>query len=107
MGFLSDAIDKVIRGVRRGRADLKSVVRSALLFTPVWSVITLLALLESMSFNDLPRLSFGLIVGLLSSSPFQVLGSRMVADARYLGYCPPSSACSRYWRSSTRPCRTS
>ncbi|AAM02518.1 hypothetical protein [Methanopyrus kandleri] len=89
MGFLSDAIDKVIRGVRRGRADLKSVVRSALLFTPVWSVITLLALLESMSFNDLPRLSFGLIVGLLSSSPFQVLGSRMVADARYLGVLSP------------------
>ncbi|WP_088336222.1 hypothetical protein [Methanopyrus sp. KOL6] len=89
MGFLSDAIDKTIRDVKKGRADLKSVVRSALLFTPVWSVITLLTLLESMSMNDLPELGFSLIVGLLSSSPFQVLGSRMVADARYLRVLSP------------------
>jgi len=91
MGFLSEAVSEALRNVKRGPIAL-SIVRSTLLLSPVWSIIVIITIIQLMSVESVKRfqeLNFGLIAGALASAPFQVLGSRVTSDSRYLGVLSP------------------
>lgn len=91
MGFLSEAVSEALRNVKRGASAL-SIVRSALLLSPVWSIIAITTTIQLMSMESVKRfqeLNFGLVAGALASVPFQVLGSKVTSDSKYLGVLSP------------------
>ena len=88
MGFLSHALARALSGAGPG-AEMRPIVRTTLLLSPVWTVFALTVLVQSIPGELIPRLSLGLIAGVLASAPFQVFGSRIASDVRHLGALSP------------------